>query len=71
MSKSKNTSKQDDIARDYSLMLQITTHAHTFGFASVIDNVVAACEDKLIQWNQRLDKAKKLRKVLGNDYGRN
>jgi len=69
--KKTSTLNNDDIPHDYSLMNNLQNHMQVYGFASAIDNVVAACEDKLIQWNQRLAKAKKLRKTLGENYGRN
>lgn len=71
MAKAKKKTEQDDIVRDHSLMLQINNHIHIYGFASAVDNLVAACEDKLIQWTERLEKARKLRKALGNNWGRN
>ena len=67
----KKADKEKDIAKDWNLIGQINNHIHVFGFASAIDNLVAACEDKISQWNERLKKAKKLRKVLGDNYGQN
>ena len=61
----------EDIAKDWSLIGQMNNHIHVFGFASIVDNLIAACEDKLSQWNERLEKAKKLRKTLGDNYGQN
>lgn len=70
MTENKQTEKKD-IARDWNLIKELDSHIHVFGFASVIDNLVAACEDKINLWRQRLEKAKKLRKTLGDNYGRN
>ncbi len=67
----KKLNESDDITRDYGLMGQISAHIHVYGFASAVDNLVAACEDNMDKWKERLEKAKKLRKVLGNNYGRN
>lgn len=63
--------QDDDIARDHSLMSQINGHTHVFGFTSMFDNIVAACEDKVSQWQERLEKAKKIRKSLGDSFGKN
>lgn len=63
--------KQDDIAKDWSLINQINQHVHIYGFASLIDNLIVGCEDKIAQWEERLKKAKRLRKTLGDNYGRN
>lgn len=71
MSKQTKSTKQSNITRDYSLMSNMRNHIRVYGFASVVDNIVATCEDGLVQWNERLVKAKKLRKVLGGNYGRN
>ena len=72
MSKAKKkTDEPDDIVRDHGLMSQINTHITVYGFTSAVDNLVAACEDKVDKWKERLEKAKKLRKSLGSDWGRN
>ena len=70
MAKAKKPDK-DDITRDYSLMNSINNHIHVFGFASAVDNLFAACEDKVARWNQRLAKAKKIRDIHGKPTGRN
>ncbi len=62
---------EDEICRDYSLMSSINNHIHVYGFASAVDNLVAACEDKVVRWKERVVKAKKLRKTLGSNWGRN
>ncbi len=67
----RKTPKRDDIALDWSLVRVMQNHMHVFGFASVVDNLIATCDDKLEQWEQRREKAKKLRKALGDNYGRN
>lgn len=72
MSKAKKKlNEPEDIARDHSLMRQISVHIGVYGFTSAVDNLVAACEDNVDRWNERLEKAKKLRKSLGSNWGRN
>lgn len=71
MGKQKETPEIDDIAKDWALIGQIHNHIHVYGFASVLDNLVIACDDKVSRWEERLKKAKKLRKTLGDVYGRN
>ncbi len=71
MAKKKVTKPKDEITRDHSLMHAINGHIQVYGFVSAVDNLVAACEDKVIRWQERLGKAKKLRKTLGSNWGRN
>lgn len=72
MSKSKKKlDESDDITRDYSLMNQTSIHIGVYGFTSAVDNLIATCEDNVDRWKDRLEKAKKLRKSLGSNWGRN
>ena len=71
MSKTKKKSDEPEITRDYSLMNQIRVHIGVYGFTSAVDNLVTTCEDNVDRWKERLEKAKKLRKSLGSDWGRN
>ena len=64
--------KEDkDIAKDQNLMNQMNSHMQVFGYTSVVDNIIATCEDNIIKWQQRLKKSKKLRASLGDNWGRN
>ena len=72
MSKYKKKSYEvDDIVRDHSLMSQTKIHMDVYGFASAVDNLVVTCEDNIEKWQERLKKAEKMRKSLGDNWGRN
>ena len=60
-----------DVVRDHSLMNQTKIHIDVYGFASAVDNLVVTCEDNMDKWKERLEKAKRLRKSLGSNWGRN
>ena len=69
--KKKEKVEQDDIVRDHSLMNQTKIHMDIYGFVSAVDNLVVTCEDNIKKWEERLKKARRMRKSLGDNWGSN